>query len=144
MAQRTLSRPRLEMPTPSASGEAQVEPTESKTASRARGAVPSFPPLGFPRSPADVQAHVLAGGRGEDSLNVQLYIDGSDAEGIRCYDENLPVSVIRALIDPNVADFFIPIAGHARTKPRAARQHFLHTSYIREIILLGDLPPEEE
>jgi hypothetical protein len=90
-----------------------------------------------------VQRHALSGGQGEDHITVQLLIDGSDADGVRQFDETLPISVVRAILDPTVDNFFIPIEGKARPKPRAAKRHFLHTSYIREVILLGDLPEEE-
>jgi hypothetical protein len=80
----------------------------------------------------------------EDTINCRIYIDGSDADGVRAFDEALPVSLVRAILNPNVADFFIPIQGTARMKPPRATRHYLHTRYIREILLLNELPPDEK
>lgn len=95
-----------------------------------------------PRTRGELQKQVLAGGRGEDLINVRLVIDGSDADGVRHFDETLPISVVQALIDPEVENFYVPIKGMGRLKPPRARQHYLHSQYIREIILLDDLPEE--
>lgn len=137
MATRTMTRPRMEVSRDP--GTTQTS-TPSSSAALSGGTV-SFP--FSPRTPGEVQRHALSGGQGEDHLTVQLLIDGSDADGVRQYDETLPISVIRAILDPTVDNFFIPIEGKARPKPRSAKRHFLHTSYIREVILLGDLPEEE-
>ena len=97
-----------------------------------------------PLIPVELQQHVMRGAPGEARLNVRLHIDGSDADGVRCFDETLPVSIVRAILAPNVADFFIPVQATARMKPPRAKGHFLHTSYIREITLLDELPEEGE
>ncbi len=75
-------------------------------------------------------------------LNVQLLISGSDADGVRCLNEQLPVSLVRAILDPTIDNFFIPIKGAERMKPPRVKSHWLHTTYIREIFLLDDLPEE--
>lgn len=95
-----------------------------------------------PDSPAALQRRAAKGGEGEDKLNVRLLIDGSDADGIRAYDEQLPVSLVRAILDPQVADFFIPIQGNGRMKPAITKSHWLHTSYIREVLVFGELSLE--
>lgn len=137
MATRTITRPRLQ------TARLQQPEERSATSPTLSDGSASSSLRAMPRTPGDVQRHALAGGNGEDCITVQLLIDGSDADGVRQFDESLPVSVVRAILDPAVADFFVPIAGYARPKARAAKQHFLHTSYIREVILLGDLPEEE-
>ncbi len=71
---------------------------------------------------------------------MQLLIDGSDADGVRVFNEALPVALIRAILDPEVANFFIPIKGSERMKSPRVKSHWLHTSYIREIFLLDKLP----
>lgn len=79
----------------------------------------------------------------EDRLSVILILASpSDADGIRSYSERLPITLLRGILDPNVADFFIPIEGSARLKPPRAKSHWLHTSQIREIVLLDELPDE--
>lgn len=95
------------------------------------------------RTPGELQRHVESGGMGEDHIAVRLLIDASDADGVRHFDEDLPVSVVRALLNPEVGNFFLPISGAGRMKPPRARGHYLHTQYIREIILLDKLPGEE-
>jgi len=105
---------------------------------------PSGPPAQSSWSALDYQRHALSGAPGEDKILVRLCIDCSDADGVRAFDESLPVSLVRALINPEVANFFIPIEGAARPKPPRAKQHYLHSQYIREIILLADLPEEEQ
>lgn len=137
MATRTLARTRGEV-RQSEAMQGRPSPSPALASGSASSSLRAMP-----RTPGDVQRHALAGGNGEDCITVQLLIDGSDADGVRQFDESLPVSVVRAILDPAVADFFVPIAGYARPKARAAKQHFLHTSYIREVILLGDLPEEE-
>ncbi len=91
------------------------------------------------RTPKDLQ-RLAASGQGEDMINVQLIIDGSDADGVRAFNESLPANLVRAILDPEVADFFIPIKGSERMKSPRVKSHWLHTSYIREILLLNDLP----
>ena len=98
----------------------------------------------IPLIPIELQKHILRGAPGEARINIRLHIDASDADGVRFFDEMLPVSVVRAILAPEVADFFIPVQAVARMKPPRAKGHFLHTSYIREITLLDALPPEEE
>jgi hypothetical protein len=86
-------------------------------------------------SPRELQANAVNAKPGEDNLiNVRLSL--SEIEN---YDEQLPESIVRALLDPDVADFFIPIEARGRRIPRA-KGHYLHTAFIREIILLDDLP----
>ena len=92
-----------------------------------------------PDDPAAIQRRVARGAQGEDRINVRLLITGSDDDGIRAYDEQLPMSLVRALLDPDIADFFIPIAGTARTKPPRTKSHWLHTGAIREILILDDV-----
>jgi len=85
---------------------------------------------------------MATGGDGEPQINVRLLIDGSDADGIRQYDELLPLAIVRAILDPEILDFFIPIAGNGRTKPPRTKSHWLHTGYIREVLVLDELPQE--
>jgi hypothetical protein len=140
-ARSTVSRPRkpvAEMP-----AEQATESTEQATEPRLRALKPSggqsVPPLDGLR---ELQRRAVAKDHSEDTINVRLCIDGSDADGVRFFDELLPVSLVRALIDPAIANFFIPVRGDGRTKPPRARGHWLHTQYIREIILLDELPEE--
>lgn len=79
---------------------------------------------------------------GEDLITVRLHLSTGDVDGIRWFDEQLPVSVVRAILDPSIPDFFIPVRGTARMKPPIARGHWLYTLYVSEIILFGDLPEE--
>jgi hypothetical protein len=69
-------------------------------------------------------------------VHVRLIIDE-----INHYDEGLPVEVVRGLLSPSVPDFFILIEG-IRQIPRE-KAHYLHTSYIREVLLLDELPAQE-
>ena len=69
-------------------------------------------------------------------MSVRLNL--SDIEN---YDEQLPLPMILAMIDPTVPDFFIPIKGAGRKIPREKRR-YLHTSFIRELILFDALPEE--
>lgn len=108
----------------------------------AKGQAPAAPMS--PLIPVGLQRTLMQGDEDEPRINVRLYIDASDADGVRFFDEALPVSLVRAILAPQIADFFIPIQGSARMKPPRAKGHFLHTSYIREITLLDELPPEEE
>ena len=78
----------------------------------------------------------------EARINVRLLIAGSDADGIRHFDELLPSSVVRAILDPEIANFFIPIQGQGRLKPPRTKAHWLHTSYIREVLLFDELSEE--
>ena len=132
-----MTRPRGEVARQTQQVYQALDPTDEKVP------VSSDTPPPAPRTPKELQRHVLRGGSGEDKLNVMLLIDGSDADGVRTYNEALPVSVIRALLDPDIKDFFIPIAGTDRMKPPRAKGHYLHSGYIREIILLDALPEEE-
>lgn len=110
----------------------------------------AIPPAGKPpelpreRTLKELQRLAARGGDGEDKITVRLLIDGSDADGVRFFDETLPVALVRAILDPTIDNFFIPILGAARMKPRMAQSHWLHTSFIREVVLLGELPEEEE
>lgn len=101
---------------------------------------PSSPPLARPTL-ADLQR--VARGSDETRINVRLYLDSSDADGVRHFDEALPVSIVRAILDPGVGDLFIPVQGFGRLKPPRAKGHWLHTGYIREVLLLDELPEEE-
>lgn len=92
------------------------------------------------RSLKDLQKLAARGGDGESMVNVQLLIDGSDADGVRCYNEQLPAALVRAILDPQIADFFIPIKGSERMKSPRVKAHWLHTSYIREVLQLDELP----
>lgn len=92
-------------------------------------------------SPKDLQ-RLAATGQGDDLLNVQLLIDGSDADGVRCFNEALPAALVRAILDPEVADFFITIKGAERMKSPRVKSHWLHTSYIREVLVMGELDLE--
>lgn len=85
---------------------------------------------------------LAAGSNGEDRIAVRLVIDASDADGVRHFDESLPLTLVRALLNPDVGNFFLPIEGNGRFKPPRAKGHYLHTQYIREIILLDVLPEE--
>lgn len=123
--------------------EAASDPQEAETGQESPS-IPVLPPQPSKRTPKDLQRITVQGGSGEALLNVRLLIDGSDADGIRAYDELLPVSVIHAILDPEVKDFFILIQGTARPKPPRCKGHWFHTSYIREIYLFDELPPEEE
>ena len=78
-------------------------------------------------TPVAFQKHALKGGPGEDKINVQLYINTDGTDGIRWYDEALPVSVVQAILDPRIEDFFIPIAGTSRMKSPRSTGHYLHT-----------------
>lgn len=69
-----------------------------------------------------------------DLINVQLNL--TDTEN---YNEQLPSPVVLAMIDPTVPDFFILVHGTGRKLAREKRR-YLHTSFIRELILLDDLP----
>lgn len=66
-------------------------------------------------------------------VNVRLILDEANH-----YDEHLPVEVVQGLLNPTVADFFILIKG-TNPIPRS-KGHYLHTSYIRECVLLDNLP----
>ncbi len=74
-----------------------------------------------------------------DLINVRLIIDETNH-----YNELLPVEVVRAIIDPDVPDCFIQISGRPRIAPARCTRHFVHTSYIREILLLDELPEEKK
>lgn len=153
---RTISRPPVRTPrkvsqveTPAAV-EQTTAPTETAdvdvpaTEPRLRAIRTKTPAQpGSPNSPAAIQRRAAKGGEGEDKINVRLLIDGSDADGIRSYDESLPVSLVRAILNPNIADFFIPIQGNGRMKPAITKSHWLHTSYIREVLVFGELPEED-
>jgi len=118
---------------------ADAPPAEQTTAPTAQVSGDESSPLEDLR---DIQRRALTGGGNEDHVTVRLCIDASDADGVRFFDESLPVSLARALIDPTVGTFFIPIQGNGRMKPPRARSHWLHTQYIRELIFLDDLPEE--
>src|SRR3954468_12621017 len=76
----------------------------------------------------------LRGGAvGEDLITVRLCVSANDSAGHRFYDELLPISLVRAILSPSVANFFIPIKGSGSFKPPRTRGHFLHTSYIHEV-----------
>lgn len=68
-------------------------------------------------------------------LNVRLIMSETDF-----YDESLPIDVVRGLLSPVVDNFFILIKGKQQIP--GAKGHFLQTSFIREVILLNDLPEE--
>jgi hypothetical protein len=68
-------------------------------------------------------------------INVRLIIDET-----HFYDELLPIEAVRGLLSPDVPDFFILIKG-LKQIPRE-KGHYLHTSYIREVLLLDELPEE--
>jgi hypothetical protein len=68
-----------------------------------------------------------------DRINVRLILDETNH-----YDELLPVEVVQGLIDPTVDDFFILIKGHQQIPN--AKGHWLQTSFIREVILMNELP----
>ena len=68
-------------------------------------------------------------------MNVRLIMDE-----VNHYDETLPVEVVRGLLSPSVPDFFILIKG-IKQIPRE-KAHYLHTFYIREVLLLDELPEE--
>lgn len=70
-------------------------------------------------------------------VSVRLIIDE-----VNHYDESLPVEVVRGLLSPSVPDFFILIKG-IKQIPRE-KAHYLHTSYIREVLLLDELPEQEQ
>lgn len=72
-----------------------------------------------------------------ERINVRLILDE-----MHSYDEALPVDVVKALINPNVADFFIWISKKLTDPPRC-KGHLLHTSYVREMLLLDELPSAE-
>lgn len=76
---------------------------------------------------------------GEDLINVQLLIDGSDADGVRAFNERFPVSVVRDLLDPTTEDYYLPIKGGERMKSPRVKSHWLHTRYIREIFIMDDV-----
>ena len=98
-----------------------------------------------PGDPREIQRQAITGDQSaEDRINVRLLINGSDDDGIRAYDEQLPVSILRAILDPGVGDFYVPIEGSARTKPPRTKAHFLHTSAIREILILDAYPLFED
>ena len=89
--------------------------------------------------PKSLQSFLLSGDTaGYDLINVRLSL--SDVEN---YDELLPSVLVRALIDPDVPDFFIPIKAVNRRLLRAKR-HYLHTAFVRELILLDELPDERK
>lgn len=100
-------------------------------------------PVQPPARPTLADLQRVARGTEETRINVRLYIDSSDADGVRHFDESLPVSLVRAILDPGVGDLFIPVQGNGRLKPPRARGHWLHTGYIREVLLLDELPEEE-
>jgi hypothetical protein len=86
-------------------------------------------------SPRDLQATALNAKPGEHNLiNVRLSL--SEIEN---YDEQLPEQIVRALLDPEVPDFFIPIQTPGRRIPRT-KMHLIHTAFIRELILFDELP----
>jgi hypothetical protein len=98
---------------------------------------------GVEMTPLALQRHAIKGAPGDGQITVRLYINGNDDDAVRFFDESLPTSIVRAIISPEVADFYIPIEGRARMKPPRAKAHFLHTSSIRELVLLDELPEEE-
>ncbi len=71
-----------------------------------------------------------------DRINVRLVL--AETEQI---DEQLPIDVVRMLLSPVVNDCFIRISNGVKKPPRC-KAHYLHTSYIREIMLLDELPAE--
>jgi hypothetical protein len=89
-------------------------------------------------TPQELQAILLNFKPGDhEEINVQLNL--SDTEN---YNEQLPLPVVLAMIDPTVPDFFIPIKGTGRRMPREKRR-YLHTSYIRELVIFDELPAQE-
>lgn len=50
---------------------------------------------------------------------------------------NLPVDVIRGLLNPHISDFFIEIA--PPTNGARIKHHYLHTGVIAEVLLLFDI-----
>lgn len=76
-------------------------------------------------------------------ISVRIFIDGSDADGIRYFDELLPVSTVRTLLDPLAPAFFISVQSPARLKPPTVKKHLINSRYIREIMLFSELPGEE-
>ncbi len=71
-----------------------------------------------------------------DRINVRLVL--AETEQI---DEQLPIDVVRMLLSPVVNDCFIRISNGVKKPPRC-KAHYLHTAYIREIMLLDELPAE--
>ena len=95
--------------------------------------------VSLPETPRELQATAINAKPGEHNLvNVRLSL--SEIEN---YDEQLPEPIVRALLDPDVPDFFIPIQTPGRRIPRA-KGHYLHTAFIRELILLDELPEGRE
>jgi hypothetical protein len=74
-----------------------------------------------------------------ERINVRLILDEN-----LFYDEKLPVDVVRAIISPDVPDCFIQINTMPRNNPERSTAHYIHTSYIREILLLDELPEEKK
>ena len=92
-------------------------------------------------TPSALQREAERASASVEKIAVRLILASpSDADGIRHYDEELPIQLVRGILSPTVADFFIPIEGAARTKPPATKKHYLHTSQIREVLLFGELP----
>lgn len=140
-SRKTVARAPIKSVLPVEQATAPTEATEQNATEPRLRAVKAQTPAqpAPPESPATLQRRAARGGESENTINVRLLIDGSDADGIRAFDESLPVSLVRAILDPQVADFFIPIQGNGRMKPAITQSHWLHTSYIREVLVFGEL-----
>lgn len=84
-------------------------------------------------NPEQLQALTKNAGLSEQLINVRLYIDE-----IHFYDAQLPVEVVHGILSPAIADCFILVPG--KNDPPRTKGHYLHTSYIRELLLLDELP----
>ena len=74
----------------------------------------------------------------DERINVRLILSQTEF-----YDESLRIDVVRALISPLIPDAFIQIVGvGSRAGIPRCKGHYLHTSFIREIVLLDELREE--
>lgn len=89
-----------------------------------------------PLTPEALQALQDNPSEGQQIIRARLIVDE-----INHFDESLPLPLIQGLLSPSVSDFFIQVT--APDKIPGAKAHYLHTSYIREVVLLDALPGSE-
>lgn len=117
------------------------EPASPRIETDRQGNAPvsdAIPPAPPPHTPEQImQRHTEDIERPIDRINVRLVLDETTF-----LDELLPVDVVRMLLSPVVNDCFVRIANGLKKPPRC-KAHYLHTSFIREIMLLDALSPAD-
>lgn len=94
----------------------------------------------LPKTPQDANAlYKLAQEQSEVKVPCVLVVNGQP------WHTDLPEAVLKAILNPDVPDTFIEVRKATRSGqgvnavPPSARHVFVHTSYIQEVWLFGDL-----